>query len=44
MGLTTIKRNLVNSRRANTTAKIRRIEPKIKGKAKARHLHVINVV
>jgi hypothetical protein len=34
MDLTTIKRSLVNSRKANTTAKTRRIEPKVKAKAK----------
>jgi hypothetical protein len=44
MDLTTIKRNLVNSRRANTMIKIRRTEPKVKGKAKAKHLHAMNVV
>jgi hypothetical protein len=30
MDPTTIKRSLVNSRRANATAKIRRTEPKVK--------------
>jgi hypothetical protein len=44
MGLTTIKRSLVNSRRANTTAKTRRTEPKVKEKGRAKHLHAINVV
>jgi hypothetical protein len=42
MGLTTIKRNLVNSRRANAMTKTRRTEPKDKGKA--RYLHAIIVV
>jgi hypothetical protein len=37
---TTIKRSLVNSRRANATAKIRRTEPKVKkGKDKAFTCH-----
>jgi hypothetical protein len=42
MDPTTIKRSLVNSRRANAMAKTRRTEPKDKGKAKL--LHAINVV
>jgi hypothetical protein len=42
MGLTTIKRNPVNSRRANAMTKTRRTKPKVKGKA--RYLHAINVV
>jgi hypothetical protein len=44
MDLTTIKRSLVNLRKANAMAKTRRIEPKVKGKGKAMLLHVINVV
>jgi hypothetical protein len=42
MGLTTIKRNLINSRMVNATAKTRRIEPKLKEKEKL--LNAINVV
>jgi hypothetical protein len=44
MDLTTIKRNLINSRKTNVMAKTRRTEPKVKEKGKARHLHAINVV
>jgi hypothetical protein len=44
MDPTTITRNLVNSRKANTTVRIWRTWPKVKGKAKARHLHAINIV
>jgi hypothetical protein len=42
MGLTTNTRNLVNYK--NATARTWRTEPKVKGKAKARHSHAINVV
>jgi hypothetical protein len=41
---TNIKRNLVNSRIANVTAKTRRIEPKVKEKEKAKVLNAINAV
>jgi hypothetical protein len=44
MNPTTIKRSLVNSRRANTTTKTRRTEPKVKENGKAKLLHAINVV
>jgi hypothetical protein len=44
MDLKTNTQNLVNSRKANTMARTWRIGPKAKGKAKARHLHAINVV
>jgi hypothetical protein len=44
MDLTTIKRNLINSRKTNIMAKTRRTEPKVKEKGKTRHLHAINVV
>jgi hypothetical protein len=44
MDPTTIKRNLVNFREANTTVKTWRTEPKVNGKAKAKHLYAINVV
>jgi hypothetical protein len=44
MDLTTIKRNLINSRKTNVMAKTRRTGPKVKEKGKARHLHAINVV
>jgi hypothetical protein len=37
-------RNLVNSRKANAMARIWRTGSEVKGKARARHLHVINVV
>jgi hypothetical protein len=40
----THKRNLVNSRKSNATTRICRTWPKVKGKARARHLHAINVV
>jgi hypothetical protein len=43
MGLITIKRNLVNSRMENTTAR-GRIEPKVKEKGNAKLLNVINVM
>jgi hypothetical protein len=42
--LTTIKRNLVNSRKTNTTAKTRRIEQKVKAKGNSKLSHAINVV
>jgi hypothetical protein len=38
------KRNLVNSKKANTIARTRRIEPKVKEKAWARYLRAINMV
>jgi hypothetical protein len=44
MNPTTIKRSLVNSRKANVTAKTGRIETNVKKKGKAKLLHAINVV
>jgi hypothetical protein len=44
MDLKTHKRNLVNSRKAITMTRPWRTEPKVKGKARANHLHAINVV
>jgi hypothetical protein len=44
MDLKTNTRNLVNSRKVNATTRTRIIGPKVKGKARARHLHAINVV
>jgi hypothetical protein len=44
MDSTTIKRSLINSRKANATTKTRRTEPNVKGKGKTKLLHAINVV
>jgi hypothetical protein len=44
IGLTTIKINLVNSRKANAMAKIGRTEPKDMQRGKARLLNAIIVV
>jgi hypothetical protein len=44
MDLKNNTRNLINLRKINTIVRTRRIGPKVKGKARARHLHAINVV
>jgi hypothetical protein len=44
MDPTTIKRNLMNSRMANATTKIGRIEPKVMEEGKTKLLNAINVV
>jgi hypothetical protein len=44
MGLTTIKRTLVNSIKANAITRIRRTEPKVKEREKARLFNAISVV
>jgi hypothetical protein len=44
MGLTTIKRTLVNSIKANAITRIRRTEPKVKERENARLFNAISVV